>query len=127
MDRVALDLGFIQIYWYSICLFVGMLAASFVIYREAKRRGIEDETLSNDILFLYEQATKNGKITLKETKLWKFVLSYYGLGEFSTKQLEKDFGDAAYATIRGFVLKFEDLGLLSSVKYGPRVKYKVIK
>ena len=40
MDRVALDLGFIQIYWYSICLFVGMLAASFVIYREAKRRGI---------------------------------------------------------------------------------------
>lgn len=47
MDRVALDLGFIQIYWYSICLFVGMLAASFVIYREAKRRGIDDETLIN--------------------------------------------------------------------------------
>ena len=47
MDRVALDLGFIQIYWYSICLFVGMLAASFVIYREAKRRGIDDDTLIN--------------------------------------------------------------------------------
>ena len=80
-----------------------------------------------EILSVYDDAVKDGKITKKETKLWKFVLSYYGTEEFSTKQLEKDFGDAAYATIRGFVLKFEDLGLLSSVKYGPRVKYKVIK
>ena len=80
-----------------------------------------------EILSVYDDAVKNGKITEKETKLWKFVLSYYGTEEFSTKQLEKDFGDAAYATIRGFVLKFEDLGLLSSVKYGPRVKYKIIK
>ena len=80
-----------------------------------------------ETLTAYDDAVKDGKITEKETKLWKFVLSYYGTEEFSTKQLEKDFGDAAYATIRGFVLKFEDLGLLSSVKYGPRVKYKVIK
>ena len=78
-------------------------------------------------LSVYDDAVKDGKITEKETKLWKFVLSYYGTEEFSTKQLEKDFGDAAYATIRGFVLKFENLGLLSSVKYGPRVKYKVIQ
>lgn len=42
-------------------------------------------------------------------------LNYYGKNEFSTKQPEKDFGDAAYATIRGFVLKFLDLGLFSSV------------
>ena len=80
-----------------------------------------------ETLTVYDDAVKDGKITEKETKLWKFVLSYYGTEEVSTKQLEKDFGDAAYATIRGFVLKFEDLGLLSSVKYGPRVKYKVIK
>ena len=78
-------------------------------------------------LTVYDDAVKDGKITEKETKLWKFVLSFYGTEEFSTKQLEKAFGDAAYATIRGFVLKFEDIGLLSSVKYGPRVKYKVIK
>ena len=42
-------------------------------------------------------------------------LNYYGMNEFSTKQPEKDFGDAVYATIRGFVLKFLDLGLFSSV------------
>ena len=78
-----------------------------------------------EILSVYDDAIKDGKITEKETKLWKFVLSYYGTEAFSTKQLEKDFGDAAYATIRGFVLKFQDLGLLSSVKYGQRVKYKI--
>lgn len=79
-----------------------------------------------ETLTVYDGAVKDGKITEKETQLWKFVLSAYGTGEFSTKRLEKDFGDAAYATIRGFVLKFEHLGLLSSVKYGPRVKYKVV-
>ncbi|MEE1052858.1 MAG: Fic family protein [Acutalibacteraceae bacterium] len=86
-----------------------------------------DETTITETLTVYDNAVKDGKITEKETKLWKFVLSFYGTEEFSTKQLEKDFGNAAYATIRGFVLKFEDLGLLSSVKYGPRVKYKIIK
>lgn len=79
-----------------------------------------------ETLTVYDDAVKDGKITEKETQLWKFVLSAYGTGEFSTKRLEKDFGDAAYATIRGFVLKFEHLGLLSSIKYGPRVKYKVV-
>jgi Fic family protein len=88
---------------------------------------MNDGSVTVETLGVYNDAVKNGKITEKETKLWKFVLSYYGTDEFSTKQLEKDFGDAAYATIRGFVLKFEDLGLLSSVKYGPRVKYRVIE
>lgn len=80
-----------------------------------------------DTLSIYDNAVKEGKITEKETKLWKFVLSYYATDEFSTKQLEKDFGDAAYATIRAFVLKFESLGLLTSKKYGVRVKYRIIR
>lgn len=88
---------------------------------------MNDEYASVDILSLYEDAVKAGKITEKEIKLWKFVLSFYGTSEFSTKQLEKEFGDAAYATIRGFVLKFEELGLLLSVKYGARIKYKITK
>lgn len=88
---------------------------------------MNEGTATVETLTAYDDAVKEGKITEKETKLWKFVLSFYGTSEFSTKQLEKDFGDAAYATIRGFVLKFENLGLLSSVKYGPRVKYKVAK
>lgn len=74
---------------------------------------------------LFEKALAQGKITEKEAALWRFVLSAYGENEFSTKRLEKDFGNAAYATIRGFVLKFEELGLLRSMKYGNRVKYKI--
>jgi len=73
----------------------------------------------------FRKALNEGQITEKEKDLWNFVLSAYGNGEFSTKQLEKDFGNAAYATIRGFVLKFEELGLLMAQKYGNKVKYSV--
>ena len=73
----------------------------------------------------FEKALRQGKVTEKEQALWQFVLAAYGNEEFSTKRLEKDFGDAAYATIRSFVLKFERLGLLNSVHYGTRVKYQI--
>ena len=73
----------------------------------------------------FNKALDDGQITEKEKDLWNFALSAYGNGEFSTKQLERDFGNAAYATIRGFALKFEKLGLLSAQKYGNKVKYAV--
>ena len=73
----------------------------------------------------FEEALRQGKVTEKERALWQFVLTAYGSEEFSTKRLEKNFGDAAYATIRSFVLKFERLGLLTSVHYGNRVKYRI--
>lgn len=47
MDRVALDIGPIQIYWYSIFIFLGIVIACFVIYKEAKKRSIEEEFLVN--------------------------------------------------------------------------------
>ena len=73
----------------------------------------------------FQTALSHGQVTEKEKTLWEFVLSAYGGAEFSAKQLEKDFGNAAYATIRSFVLKFEKLGLLKSTQYGNRVKYAV--
>ena len=78
-----------------------------------------------DTLEAYRYMLKDGRVTEKEKKLWTFVLSYYGTEEFSTKMLERDFADAAYATIRDFVLKFEASDLLVAVKYGNRVKYRV--
>ena len=65
------------------------------------------------------------KITEKERLLWEYVLSAYGTEEFTTKQLEKDFRNAAYATIRTFVMKFHEMGLLAARKAGNRVYYKV--
>lgn len=68
---------------------------------------------------------KEGRLTRKEIKLWQFILIAYGKQEFSTKQLEKDYGYAAYATIRGFVLKGTRLGLLRHQAYGNRNRYAV--
>ncbi len=47
MDRVALDLGFIQIYWYSIFIFTAMLVASFLIIKEGRKKHISEELLVN--------------------------------------------------------------------------------
>ncbi len=74
----------------------------------------------------FRQALQSGKITEKEHVLWQFVLTAYADQPFSTKQLEKDFGNAAYATIRGFVLKFTELGLLRATKFSTRTKYQVV-
>ncbi len=74
----------------------------------------------------FDAALQDGNVTKKEKDLWQFVLSAYGQSEFSTKQLERDFGHAAYATIRSFVLKFAGLGLLHATHYGQRVRYRVV-
>lgn len=76
-------------------------------------------------LQVYQTALAEGRITEKERLLWEYVLSAYGTTEFTTKQLEKDFRDAAYATIRAFVMKFHAMGLLSVRKAGNRVFYKL--
>lgn len=47
MDKIAIDLGPIQIYWYSIIIFIGMLVASIVIFKEARRRNIDEDFLVN--------------------------------------------------------------------------------
>ena len=73
----------------------------------------------------FNDLLQTGEITAKEKDLFYYVLSAYETNEFSTKQLEKDYNNAAYATIRNFVLKLESNGLLSSQKYGSRVRYRV--
>ena len=51
MDRVALDLGFIQIYWYSIFIFLGVFFASLVILRESKKQNINQNFIINLIFY----------------------------------------------------------------------------
>ena len=75
----------------------------------------------------YAEMLNAGQITKKEEALWGFVVNFYIDGEFSTKQLEKDFGNAAYATIRNFVLKLENAGIFTATKYSNRVRYKISK
>ena len=75
---------------------------------------------------IYKDALEAGTVTEKERQLWEYVLSAYGTGEFTTKRLEKDFGNAAYATIRAFVMKFASMGLLKARKAGNKVLYRTI-
>ncbi len=82
-----------------------------------------DYSLQNNTLDAFQQLLVSGKITEKENELFQFVLSRYGMHEFSTKQLEKEFGNCAYATIRSFVLKLTKEGVLEQHPYGNRNKY----
>lgn len=84
-----------------------------------------DDAVKTDTLELYSSALAEGKITEKESMLWKFVLSTYAGDTFTTKQLEKDFGNAAFATVRSFVMKFTDLGLLNAQKMKNKVLYSI--
>lgn len=90
------------------------------VYNKLGNNAVQPETLT-----IYSEALSAGEITPKEKDLWNFVLSTYGKNEFSTKQLELDYRDAAYATIRTFVMKFEKLGLLTKHTYGNRPRYCV--
>ena len=47
MNRLALDLGFIKIYWYSITMFLGVLFGIIVAYIEFKRKKIDINKFEN--------------------------------------------------------------------------------
>ncbi len=47
MNRVFLDLGFFQIYWYSLFIFLGVLLAMIVIYKEIKQQKISVDFFLN--------------------------------------------------------------------------------
>ena len=51
MNPIFLDLGFIQIYWYSIMILIGIILASIVILKECKRFNIDNDFMLN--LFFY--------------------------------------------------------------------------
>ena len=50
MNKVLLDLGFIEIRWYSFFILMAMLTASFIIWKEAKKKNLEEETFI-DLVF----------------------------------------------------------------------------
>ena len=51
MDRVAINLGFINIYWYSITMFLGVLFGIIVAYIEIKRKKIDPTKFENMAFF----------------------------------------------------------------------------
>ena len=51
MDRIAIDLGFIQIYWYSIFIFIGILVGTMMILKECKKQNINEDFIVNMIFY----------------------------------------------------------------------------
>ena len=47
MNRVAIDLGFIEIYWYSITMFLGVLFGIIIAYIEIKRKKMDVTQFEN--------------------------------------------------------------------------------
>ena len=50
MSKVAFDFGILQIYWYSICILLGMACGIFFILRESKRKNLNVEAVT-DVIF----------------------------------------------------------------------------
>ncbi len=51
MNRVLLDLGFIQIYWYSIMIILGVFVGMAFAYREVKRQNINEDFFINLVFY----------------------------------------------------------------------------
>lgn len=47
MEKIAFSFGFIKVYWYSIFIFIAILAAYFIISKEANKKGIDKEFITN--------------------------------------------------------------------------------
>ena len=52
MNRVAIDLGFVQIYWYSITMLTGVIVGSVLAYFEIKRHRIDKEDFFNMVFYV---------------------------------------------------------------------------
>ena len=52
MNRVALNFGFIKIYWYSIFILLGMITAFLIVHKEVKRQNIDEEKFLNLVFYL---------------------------------------------------------------------------
>lgn len=52
MDRVAIEIGNIKIYWYAIMIFIGMIVAIIVARNESKRQNINMEFFTNLIFYI---------------------------------------------------------------------------
>ena len=55
MNPILIELGPISIYWYSIIILLAVLTGSYIFIKTAKKKGYEDNFLSNLILKIFYQ------------------------------------------------------------------------
>src|SRR5690625_4982388 len=52
MNKIAIDLGFVQIYWYSITMLLGVIFGSLLTYTELKRLKMNTDYFLNMIFYV---------------------------------------------------------------------------
>ena len=52
MSRVMLDLGFIQIKWYSFFILMGVIVAYTLIYKELKKKEALEDDINNVVFYI---------------------------------------------------------------------------
>lgn len=52
MSRVALDLGFIKIYYYTIFILLAIVSATYLIIKEARKQNIDKDFLINTVYYV---------------------------------------------------------------------------
>lgn len=62
MDAILIDLGFFQIRWYSITMFLGILLGGYLVIREARRFQISDEFMINMFFYLIPLAVIGARL-----------------------------------------------------------------
>ncbi len=62
MNAVLIDLGFFQIYWYSITMFLGILLGGYLVLREARHFKITDEFMINMFFYLIPLAVIGARL-----------------------------------------------------------------
>lgn len=53
MDKIAIDLGFITIYWYSIMVMLGAIIAFYLIKKESIKKEINQDFITNLIFYTF--------------------------------------------------------------------------
>jgi len=89
-SSVALQVGPISIYWYGICYAVGLAFAGWIIYREARWRGLAVEYLPNGMIVVAIAAVLGGRLyhVIDQWQLYKddpisiLLPPYTGLGAY---------------------------------------------
>lgn len=113
MDKIALDLGFIQIYWYSIFIFLGIFFASLVIMIESKKQKINQDFIVNLIFY-------SVIFGLIGARLY-FVL--FNLNEYSSNPIEiLEVWNGGLAIHGGIIF-----GLATVILYCRKYKVKIVK
>lgn len=52
MNPILIDLGIVQIYWYSVLVLTAILLGSFLFLKAAKKEGYSEEFLTNTIFYI---------------------------------------------------------------------------